>query len=237
MRLLILTTATSHHRHYVRELARDYPELHVIVESTSVQPSFETAHSFELERDRFERELWFDGQDVQFSTIASLSTFQNINDEAAVRLVSKLRPVITIDFGTRKLLPPMIFAAGENILNLHGGDPQQYRGLDSHLWAIYHEDFGNLITTLHVLNDKLDDGSIVRMRPIALERGLKLSQLRASNTECAIELTKDALREFEEFGSLTKHPQTQAGRYYSFMPTSLKATCVEKFSRFTSGLR
>ena len=46
-------------------------------------------------------------------------------------------------------------------INLHGGDPEKYRGLDSHLWSIYHEDWASLVSTLHVVSKDLDAGDSI----------------------------------------------------------------------------
>ena len=46
------------------------------------------------------------------------------------------------------------------IFNLHGGNPEEFRGLDSHYWSIYHNNF-NLYSCLHKLSYKLDDGDII----------------------------------------------------------------------------
>ena len=55
----------------------------------------------------------------------------------------------------------MISIFENKIFNLHGGDPEKYRGLDSHYWSIYHNDFKSLITTLHKVRPILDTGEIV----------------------------------------------------------------------------
>ncbi len=57
MRIAILTTQTPHHAHYVRTLAERFDIVSVLLETESVQPPFETAHSFEAERNAYEVEL------------------------------------------------------------------------------------------------------------------------------------------------------------------------------------
>ena len=81
----------------------------------------------------------------------------------------------------------------QGIINLHGGDPQFYRGLDSHLWAIYHKDFSNLKVCLHRINNILDDGEIIDMRSIKMKK-LELYMLRSENTKLCVELTLSALK-------------------------------------------
>jgi methionyl-tRNA formyltransferase len=236
MRALVLTTQTPHHAYFVQRLSRDVSDLHVICETTGVTAQFETAHPFESERERFEAQRWFGGEVPRLPSLAATVDCANINDAQAVAQVRASQPDVTIVFGTRKLGAALIQVAGAHLLNLHGGDPEYYRGLDTHLWAIYHNDFANLITALHVVNERLDDGAIVGLRAIPLTRGMQLAQLRAANTECAVRLCRDAIRELHESGTIAARAQRQAGRYYSFMPAALKAVCVDKFQRHCATL-
>jgi methionyl-tRNA formyltransferase len=236
MRLLVLTTETTHHAYFVRQITPRSGELRVLLESTGVVPPFDVAHPFEAERDRYEAAAWFDGKQQHVADLADSFTAQNVNDSAAIDLARAYRPDLTVVFGTRRLRAPVIEACGPLVVNLHGGDPEYYRGLDTHLWAIYHSDFTRLSTTLHVLNEQVDDGPIIGMKPLALEPGMRLHELRRRNTEAAVDLTADAIDSIRS-GQLSSRPQRQAGRYYSFMPSVLKQICVERFAKYCSKLR
>lgn len=236
MRLLVLTTETAHHAFFVREITPQVAELRVLLETTGVVPPFDVMHPFEAERDRYEAAAWFAGKQRLVTDLAESAMVQKVNDPAAVDFARGYRPDLTVVFGTRKLRPTIIQACGPLVLNLHGGDPEHYRGLDSHLWAIYHADFSRLVTTLHLLNEQVDDGPIVRVKPIALEPRMRLHELRRRNTEAAVDLTSEAIKSLRQ-GRLLSRPQQQAGRYYSFMPSPLKQVCVERFAKHCSELR
>lgn len=236
MRVAVLTTQTPHHAWFVRELARDVDALHVLIERDGVHAPFDTGHPFETTRDQDECAAWFGGNNPRLEEFAPSSACGNINDPAAAAVLRDLAPDLVLVFGTRKLLPPLIAAAGPLVLNLHGGDPEYYRGLDSHLWAIYHHDFANLVTTLHHLTEGLDQGAIVDARPVPLSRDMKLHQLRRVNTETALCLSRRAVQEYRDRGRLPARPQRCPGRYYSFMPAVLKELCVARFERHTASL-
>jgi methionyl-tRNA formyltransferase len=119
---------------------------------------------------------------------------------------------------------------------LHGGHPEEYRGLDSHLWAIYHEDFNNLVTTLHHVDPELDAGDVVLQEQLALTPGMELWQLRAVNTRACVRLCALALASLTQFDWLPARKQVTAGRYYSFMPAEFKAICIKKFAKYTAAL-
>ena len=122
------------------------------------------------------------------------------------------------------------------LVNLHGGNPEEYRGLDSHLWAIYHGDFDNLITVLHMVDSGLDTGDIVEREKLELVYGADIRVLRKINTEACLRLTLKALKNFEKNNQFNSKPQLRFGRYYSFMPSVLKDSCVTKFLRYTNNL-
>ena len=105
-----------------------------------------------------------------------------MNDASAIASLEKESVDIVIVFGTGVLKPPLIEICTQRIFNLHGADPENYRGLDTHLWAIYHKDFSGLITTLHHLDTGLDTGDIVLQSAIPIHQKIKLHELRAANT-------------------------------------------------------
>ncbi len=114
-------------------------------------------------------------------------------------------------------------------MNLHGGDPEEYRGLDTHLWAIYHNDFGGPVTTLHTVAAVLDAGDICLQDVVAVKPIMPLHQLRAANTDTCIRLARSALASFADLGTLPARKQIRRGRYYSFMPSPLKEVCRRNF--------
>ena len=236
VRVVILTTQTPHHVAFVRDLARSFSIDRVITETRAVQPPFAVAHPFEARRDTYEWDTWFAGRRTALEDYAETRSFESTNDPECVACLNRLSPDVLISFGTRKLSPDVLGVCPDGALNLHGGDPEQYRGLDSHLWSIYHHDPDGLITTLHRLNDRIDDGEIVQRKRILPPPGSELFQLRRYNTEICVDLVRDALARFAQSGRLSSTPQKKIGRYYSFMPAVLKDLCVARFPAFLKSI-
>ena len=67
---------------------------------------------------------------------------------------------------------------------MHRGNLKKYRGLDSELWAIYHDDYKEIKTTIHKINEKLDNGRILLSKKPTLTK-TKLYQLRFIMTKDA----------------------------------------------------
>lgn len=231
MKTVLLTTETAHHTWFAREVAGASGLDLIVAETRGPAPPFATAHPYEQQRDAYEREVFFAGGDVRLADIAPVITSALVNDAAVIDALRDLGPDTIIVFGTGRVGLPLMGLCPGRIVNLHGGDPEHYRGLDTHLWAIYHRDFGQLITTLHHLSPEIDTGDIILQAPVRLSRGMRLCQLRARNTEICLELTLDALAGLRRTGRFPARPQRQAGRYYSSMPTVLKQICVERFAR------
>lgn len=237
MRLAILTTDTLHHRYFVSALGGTVADLRIFEETEpAFQAPFPTLHPFEEERERFEAECWFAGAPPPLSSLAETERFPSMNDPAALRAVTETRPDVIVVFGTGKLKGPLLSLCPGAFLNLHGGDPEEYRGLDTHLWAIYHSDFAALVTTLHHVSPDLDAGDIVATLPLPLHRGMGLHQLRRSNTEICVRLVQEALADHDHRRRFVSRAQRRPGRYYSAMPRDLKEICVRRFARHTDTL-
>jgi methionyl-tRNA formyltransferase len=232
VRPAILTTDTLHHAYFVREVARVYPDIIVLEETETLAAPFPTAHPYEQERDAHERAAWFDGRHARTADFADVQAFPSINSAQGIAALTDRKPDAVIVVGTGRLRPEVIdVVPSGRLVNLHGGDPEEYRGLDTHMWAIYHGDFAGLVTTLHMVAPKLDAGDVVAAQPVPLRRGMRIAELRQSNTETALQLSLAALDEFDKSGRIAARPQRRKGRYYSFMPAVLKDTCVAKFNR------
>lgn len=233
MRIAILTTQTPHHARYVQALGDAHDVVGVLLETTAVTPPFDTSHPFEGDRDTFERETWFAGHEPAIGDLAPVTSFPSLSHPGAVKALADMKADIAVVFGTSKLAGPILDVLPRRLLNLHGGDPQDYRGLDTHLWAIYHGDFDALVTCLHFVEPDLDTGDVLEVKSVPLHKGMELHQLRHANTETCIDITHAALRGFTRGSMLRVTPQQRRGRYYSFMPAVLKDTCVAKFRRHT----
>ncbi|MEQ8504095.1 MAG: formyltransferase family protein [Rhodospirillales bacterium] len=237
MRIAILTTQTSHHARFVEAMAGMHDLAGILVETApAATASFDTAHPFEAERDAYERDTWFAGNEPLLREFASVQMFTSLNEPAAAKALSDLNVEAAIVFGTGRLKGEILNLLPQRLLNLHGGDPQDYRGLDSHLWAVYHNDFKALVSCLHFVEPELDTGAVLNQRPVPLTRGMELHQLRHANTETCIDVSNRALASIARGGMMTISPIQRRGRYYSFMPSVLKGICVAKFHRHTENL-
>ena len=234
MKIVLLTSQTLHHAFFLQELVKVFPVDLTLVETSSAQPPFDVSHPFEDVRDAYESSEWFGGDHPSLSNFSRTEEFPTVNNGQAVALLREIEPDVVIVFGTGKIKADVIATCPEGIVNLHGGDPEEYRGLDSHLWAIYHNHFNGLVTTLHRLNEEFDDGDIILESQIELFPHMNIHMLRRQNTEVCLKLTLNALDMYARFGTFITRKQRKVGRYYSFMPREVKEICKKKFERYTN---
>ena len=234
MNVAILTTDTTHHAYYVWKVSQQFPVGTVLLESWRPQAPFETAHAFEQQRDEYERDVLLAGGPRSCADIPGVHHCRRVNDPAAIALLSEATPDVILTFGIGRMTADVFRAARLACLNLHGGNPEEYRGLDSHLWAIYHRDFDNLLTTLHWVDEDFDTGAIALQCRLDIPDGTELYQLRSINTEACVQLSLRALQTLCGQASLPARQQTRRGRYYSHMPACLKQECVTRFHQYTS---
>ena len=235
MKISILTTETIHHAFFIKSLSDYGFNINVYLEKKINQKfPFSTFHDYEDRRDDYEIKRWFKGMPPIFDNYANCKRFESLNSKEAIKSISKETSEISIVFGTGLIRENFINSYKGIILNLHGGDPELYRGLDSHLWAIYHKDFDSLITTLHKLDDKLDNGEIISKGKLSIDKNSSLESLRAENTELCVHLAKNVINMYKDFNIIISSRQRQIGRYYSAMPTELKSICLKNFAKYIS---
>lgn len=226
MRLLILTTQTPHHVYFVKKLKQFNPFV-ISEESAPLKKNF--SHEFFERRNEIEKKFWFGGKTVNFTKVAKTFYTKSINDKSSLEQIESYDPQITICFGTKILEPKIISKFKKNIFNLHGGNPQEYRGLDSHLWSLYHNDIDGLVSCMHLLTERVDCGPIVFLEKINLKNVKKLEFLQIENTNVCIKISIDLIKSFNY--KIHYEKQKKVGRYYSKLPACLIERCQRNFQK------
>ena len=227
--IAILTTKTTHHIFFENQIFNKYKNIINIYETTSIKPEFQTDAIFEKKREIFEKKICF--QNKKFNFKGKSYAISNINDNAIFKILKEHNIKYLIVFGTRKIKKEIVANYRNKIFNLHGGNPEEFRGLDSHYWSIYHNNF-KLFSCLHKLSDTLDDGDIVFLKKIILQKNIKIHQLRLINTLSCIQMVLKLIYLIKNKKRIPSLKQKNKGRYYSFMPKVIKNIVEKKFNLF-----
>ena len=230
MRVLILTTNTLHHRYFIKFLKKYFKNIFVIFEKKKIKFPFKTKHIYEKKREKFEKFFFFNNTNYELNNLKILN---NCNTELSINYIKKLKPNVIISFGIGILKKNFLLSFRNiPIINLHGGNPEEYRGLDSMLWCLYHKDFKNLFTTLHFVNNGIDTGKIISKLKIRINKKTKFEHLRAINTLNCCNLVLNYLTKIINKKKIICKNQKKTGRYYSAIPESLINFSINNFNSF-----
>jgi methionyl-tRNA formyltransferase len=234
MRIAVLTTGAVRRRYFVKTLGERFLIERVLIETRNPPAPIPIYHPSDETRKARECTYWYNGMPPSFSDIAQTQSYENLNDSSAVCALREIKPDVILVYGTGKLSDNILDICPHTVLNCHNGDPERYRGLDCHLWPLYHRDFDALQMTLHKIKESLDTGDIVDRRPVPLYENMPLADLRRAACEISVEMAIDALERFEKTGTFKATAQRQKGRYYSYLPAVLKDICLRNFERHTA---
>ena len=232
MKLMILTTETLHHTFFVKEIAKNYDDVMVLCETqNNHRVLYNTSHEFENMRNDFEKNLWFNEKESFLKNFMEVKNVLSINSKVAISYLKKINPDLIIVFGTGLIKNEILSLFENKIYNLHGGNPEEYRGLDSHLWSIFHRDYKSLITVIHKVTNRLDTGDIVLKGNISLHSGMKIYELQSSNTNLCLRLSNQLI-EMSLNRNIVSQKQSKVGRYYHAMPSDLKSLVKIRFENY-----
>ena len=229
-RILILSTESFHHTYFINNMLRKWEVVGVFYETDRVRFPFGTLSPFEQEEARYEKENFFSQIDSEIPKSVPVFHVSSMNSPEAHALLAEQDYDLGFVFGCGRISGNTIALFKSSFLNIHRGDSSRYRGLDSDLWAIYHDDFESIGATLHEVDARLDTGAVVKTGSIVLRPDLEIWQIRYETTLLATDQALKAAQARSE-GHLKSSPQTKLGRYYSAMPTDLKAWCSARFKQ------
>ena len=217
MRALILTTKTEHHDYFIKSIHSALEKFWVIYEKKVIRFSFETNHRKIKKRHKFEQKYF--KSHVKNKNYKNIFV-TNINNSVTIKLIKSFKPNVIIVFGTSILRKKIITACKDiPLINLHGGDPEKYRGLDSHFWCLYHKDFNSLVTTLHYINEGIDTGNIIQKIKVNNKPKISFNNLRIKNVENCVNLILKFLSRTKRGDFIKGKKQKNKGRYYSAFPS------------------
>ncbi len=232
-KIIILASDTPHRRYFIKKLIADgFCVEAIIFESKSIQASFPVGPFFEMEEKEFEQVNFFKDFDSSLDGV-QVKVVETINDQECLDYLDLLKPDFGLVFGTRRINMEVIKRFKEGAINIHRGIAEEYRGLDTNLWAIYHSDFDNVGVTIHYVANELDTGDIVYQERLSYPSNVKVFQLRYYETLFSTELSKKALLSYIN-GNLRFRKQLKKGRYYSFMPLVIKNLLPSKLENYNS---
>jgi folate-dependent phosphoribosylglycinamide formyltransferase PurN len=234
-KIVILASDTLHRRYFIKKIiSAGIPIQRIIFETEMIQPNFPVGPPYGDKEKAFEEEYFFEHFSSDLEDLP-VSYVRNINDDACADLLTAIRPDIGIVFGTRKIATKICDHFSEVLINVHRGIAQEYRGLDTNLWALYHMDPENIGVTIHKICNELDTGDIFYESRMDLPAGMKIYQMRYYETVLATDLMIKCINDHLN-NEAKSFPQQKKGRYYSFMPLVIKQGLTQKLEKLLSAV-
>ena len=234
-KIIVLSSDTAHHRYFLNTILKEGITIAgCLFETKHVEAAFPTGPLFETEEDSFESKHFFNKIPRELPNGLALEV-ETVNSLKSAEKIRKLNPDFGVVFGTGKISEDVIKMFPDGLINVHRGIAEEYRGLDTDLWAIYHNDYENIGVTIHKVEPLLDTGDVVLQEPMKLKVGMKTHQIRYFTSLIATDLVIQAIKSYLS-GTIQYKPQLKKGRYYSFMPLELKKIVNKKFNNYCERL-
>ena len=230
MKLLILTTKTEHHKYFINSLKIEEECLNIIFETKSSKLSIDKNKKLLIKKNQVEKKLFLNNK---FNKKIKEKNYKSINSLSCINFINDLNPNLIILFGTQILKAKFLHKIKcKNIFNLHGGNPEYYRGLDTLFWTIYHKDFDNLYSTLHKVNPRVDTGDILEMKKIKISKHLNFFNIGYYNTQNCVDMVNNLIKKKINNENIIYNKQKTLGRYYSKIPYSILENCNYKLQKY-----
>ncbi len=144
------------------------------------------------------------------------------------RMLAELEPDIIAVYGTTVIGPAVIALARHSIVNMHTGISPRYRGADTTFWPIYNDEPEWIGVTVHVLDEGIDTGAILRIGRPDLDATDDFDSVFAKTVKTGAPLYVDALRAILD-DSIEPLPQDLSeGRSYRAVERGIRAETVAR---------
>lgn len=181
MRIGILTSVDTRHRHFVRAIQRHANVVAVVYEQTGYSPARAeplglTTREKEIVaghyRERTRQEELFFGHDSEFVEPGEGCCVMHLergtlNSSETVRFLASAGPEAVLVYGTNLVKPPLLGHFSCPFINLHLGLSPYYRGTATNFYPLLNEEPQFVGATIHLIDSGIDSGAIFRhARPV-----------------------------------------------------------------------
>ena len=143
-------------------------------------------------------------------------------------LLAELAPDVIAVYGTTVIGPAVIALARHSIVNMHTGISPRYRGADTTFWPIYNDEPEWIGVTVHMLDEGIDTGAILRIGRPALDPSDDFDSVFAKTVKTGAPLYVEALRAIEADAIESLPQDLSEGRSYRAVERGLWAETVAR---------
>ena len=235
MKILILSTQTKHHTYFINKIAELHDICGIIYERKVLKKDYPTGPFYDNLADKFE-DKFFENEvpnDLSDDLKKKIVEVHSVNNKHLQKYIKSMSPDLIITFGTGIVKHYIFNTAKWGTINIHRGQIDKYRGLDSDLWAIKNEDFDNIGVAIHYVDEDLDTGDVLSKGKVLLSNVEEIYHLRYHTTILATNMILNVLEKFQyENGKIEGEKQTEFGEYYTAMSLEEKHLTEDIFNDY-----
>lgn len=234
MKIILLTTNTYHHKYLISQInTLNNVELFIFFIHKKNKKFF-PKNQFEKKEKKFEKNKFFANK--LYNIRNKTYNLNDVNSKKCINLVNKISPDLGILFGTKKLNIDTIKTFNNNLINIHRGIMQKYRGLDSEYWALFNKDYKNIGSTIHYVNKYLDKGQIIYEKKLKIQKKMKCYQLKYYTTKLAVKYVLRLIKLIKGKNKIRTFKNQQVGKYYSHISSNEKKEACKNLLNYTRHL-
>ena len=131
-----------------------------------------------------------------------------INEQKTYNFLNDLALDFIFTFGCSLLKPKIFKIPRYGTINIHTGLVQNYRGVDSSMWAAYDNNFELIGSTIHYIDNTIDGGKIIDQKRIdlsKLSKDDKIDDLFIKTCISGIDLLYDNIKNILNFKNNPKN--------------------------------
>jgi len=138
----------------------------------------------------------------------------SVNSPECIALLRKLDPAVVLVMGTRIISREVLRAVAGPFINYHAGITPKYRGVHGGYWALAQADPENCGSTVHLVDEGIDSGSVLLQTRVHPEPGDNFSTYPYLQLAAALPLLVQAVEDALA-GHLTPQPSNLPSRLWS----------------------
>jgi hypothetical protein len=230
MRIALLATDCPPALRCAGSLAKAYDLCGILVRTKAPVLPFATAHDLDGEQAAFESDAWFGGHSPTLAGFAPVHEVPDMTGAEAAAVLKHLAPDVVVSLNGGPIGRAIIDLKKDRALVLHPGNPQEYRGEDTHLWAVYHGEEKSLECIVQYATADPNCGPVLVSTPLDLPPGTPLAGLRRAVTDGCITGMEKVLKFFDGGGMLSVTRLQHPGKLYTPMPAVMKDYCLSQFA-------
>ena len=176
MKIGVLTSVETRHRHFVQALRRHVNVVAVAYEETGYSPAAVDTADLTTEEarivaehfaERSRQEEIFFGNDGDFVMTGPRCAVRHLapgtlNSPRTLRFLESAAVDTVVVYGTNLIRPPLLDHWPSRMINLHLGLSPYYRGTATNFYPLLNEEPEYVGATIHLLDAGIDSGAILR---------------------------------------------------------------------------